>query len=163
MSNVNEFDVIVVGGGQAGGLPAATYLQKAGARVALIEARHELGAMNITHEYIPGCSNTFCTSAMVNGTAPMWEDLNLEDYGGKLIVAPMHIGCLFPDGKCLLHYYDFGASCASIARCSEKDAERSRRIYEGMMRNMGEFSTLAWFSLPTALLILHRSHLKVTA
>ena len=52
MSNIREFDVIVVGGGQAGGLPAAAYLQKAGARVALVEGRHELGLLwvNLHHE-----------------------------------------------------------------------------------------------------------------
>lgn len=149
MNNVNEFDVIVVGGGQGGGLPAATYLQKAGARVALIDARHELGAMNVTHEYIPGCFNTFCTGVMLNGIAPMWEDLNLEDYGAKLLLSPMHVGSLFPDGTCLFHYYDMQANYDGIARFSKKDAERAKRIYEGIARNTFEFNKLAWFALPT--------------
>jgi len=136
-------------GVRGGGLPAATYLQKAGARVALVEARHELAALNVCHEFIPGCANTFCTSAMVNGTAPMWEDLDLESYGTRLIVAPMHIGNIFPDGKCTMHYYDIETNCAKIARFSQKDAERSRRVYEGIKKNLGEFATLSWFSLPS--------------
>ena len=38
---MDTFDVLVVGGGISGGLPAATYLQKAGLDVAVIEARPE--------------------------------------------------------------------------------------------------------------------------
>jgi phytoene dehydrogenase-like protein len=44
------FDVIVVGGGVSGGLPAAAYLQKAGLDVAVVEARPELGNFCPTHE-----------------------------------------------------------------------------------------------------------------
>lgn len=149
MSNVSEFDVIVVGGGQAGGLPAATYLQKAGARVALIDARHELGAMNITHEYIPNCLSTLGVGAMLAGIAPMWEDLNLEDYGAKLLLSPISVGGLFPDGTCLSHYSSMQRTYDGIARFSKKDAERFKRIYDGITRNVFELDQLMWFSLPT--------------
>lgn len=37
----NEYDVIVVGAGISGGIPAAAYLQKAGAKVLLIDANEE--------------------------------------------------------------------------------------------------------------------------
>jgi len=149
MSNRNEYDVIVVGGGQGGGLPAATYLQKAGARVVLIEARNEVAAMNITHEYIPGSYNTTCAAACLTGISPAWEDLNLEDYGVRLNLGPMHVGSLFPDGTCLFFYYDLQKNLESIARFSKKDAERFVRIFEGIGRNIGEFDQLMWYSMPT--------------
>jgi glycine/D-amino acid oxidase-like deaminating enzyme len=37
-------DVIVIGGGLSGGLPAAAYLQKAGLRVLVVEANAEPGS-----------------------------------------------------------------------------------------------------------------------
>ena len=44
------FDMVVIGGGVSGGLPAATYLQKAGLRVLIVEANSELGTFCCTHE-----------------------------------------------------------------------------------------------------------------
>jgi phytoene dehydrogenase-like protein len=46
-------DVIVVGGGLSGGLPAAAYLQKAGLQVLILEANAELGSFCCTHETWP--------------------------------------------------------------------------------------------------------------
>jgi phytoene dehydrogenase-like protein len=34
-----DFDVIVIGGGLSGGLPAAAYLQKAGLQLLVVEAK----------------------------------------------------------------------------------------------------------------------------
>lgn len=50
---MDVFDVIVVGGGISGGIPAATYLQKAGLKVAIVEARPESGNFCPTHETWP--------------------------------------------------------------------------------------------------------------
>lgn len=47
-----DFDVIVVGGGH-NGLVAATYLAKAGKKVALIEARTALGGASISYQAFP--------------------------------------------------------------------------------------------------------------
>ena len=60
MAGEKEFDVIVIGAGASGGLPAAAYLQKAGARVVLIEAMNEAGRSCMTHEIIPGSLYTQC-------------------------------------------------------------------------------------------------------
>ncbi|HXZ76548.1 MAG TPA: NAD(P)-binding protein, partial [Streptosporangiaceae bacterium] len=46
-------DVVVVGGGLSGGLPAAAYLQKAGLQVLIVEANAELGSFCCTHETWP--------------------------------------------------------------------------------------------------------------
>jgi phytoene dehydrogenase-like protein len=45
-----DFDVIVIGGGLSGGLPAAAYLQKAGLQVLIVEANSERGTFCCTHE-----------------------------------------------------------------------------------------------------------------
>jgi monoamine oxidase len=47
-----DFDVIVIGGGLSGGLPAAACLQKAGLQVLIVEANAELGSFCCTHETI---------------------------------------------------------------------------------------------------------------
>jgi phytoene dehydrogenase-like protein len=39
----DTFDIVVIGGGVSGGLPAASYLQKAGLRVVIVEANSDLG------------------------------------------------------------------------------------------------------------------------
>jgi phytoene dehydrogenase-like protein len=46
-------DVIVIGGGLSGGLPAAAYLQKAGLQVLVVEANAELGSFCCSHETWP--------------------------------------------------------------------------------------------------------------
>ena len=47
-----DFDVVVVGGGH-NGLVAASYLAKAGKKVALVEARASLGGASISYQAFP--------------------------------------------------------------------------------------------------------------
>ena len=75
---METFDVIVVGGGISGGLPAATYLQKAGLDVAVIEARPELGNFCPTHETWPETLDSPHASINFSGNSPAIEDLELE-------------------------------------------------------------------------------------
>jgi phytoene dehydrogenase-like protein len=77
---VETFDVIVVGGGISGGLPAATYLQKAGLDVAIIEARPELGNFCPTHETWPETLDSPHASINFSGNSPaiVCSDLGLE-------------------------------------------------------------------------------------
>ena len=49
----SAYDLVVVGGGLSGGLPAATYLQKSGLDVLVLEANSELASFCCSHETWP--------------------------------------------------------------------------------------------------------------
>lgn len=150
MAVEKEFDVIVIGAGASGGLPAAAYLQKAGARVALIEAMNEAGRSCMTHEIIPGSLYTQCAGGCMIGMSPAMEDLELEEkYGVHMMVAPQISGGVFTDGKNLMYYYDPQKQYEEIARFSKKDADRAMRYFERFQRNVVEFDKLMFYSEPT--------------
>ena len=74
MTEQQEYDVIVVGAGLSGGLPAGNYLQKAGARVLMIDANQEVGTHCKSNEFFPNAMCTPCASGYFGGASPMWED-----------------------------------------------------------------------------------------
>jgi phytoene dehydrogenase-like protein len=87
---MDVFDVIVVGGGISGGIPAATYLQKAGLKVAIVEARPESGNFCPTHETWPETLDSPHAAINFSGSAPAIEDLELESrYGYQLRTTPV--------------------------------------------------------------------------
>ena len=75
------FDVIVVGGGLSGGLPAAAYLQKAGLQVLIVEANAELGSFCCTHETWPQTLDSPHVGISFAGNSPVVADLELPRYG----------------------------------------------------------------------------------
>ena len=145
-----EYDVIIIGAGVSGGLPAAAYLQKAGARVLMLEANHEAGTHAKTHEYFTGATCTPCAGGFVGGTNPYWEDLELEKYGAKMLINKRGAGVVFPDDTSLfIGAADPKGTLQSIARYSQKDAETimawSLRAHEVFV----EVNELMYFSPPT--------------
>src|SRR3982750_423672 len=77
---MREFDVVVVGAGLSGGLPAAAYLQKAGARVALVEQGIDAGRFYLSYELLPGVR--FAHSPVnFSGLSPAIADLDLASHG----------------------------------------------------------------------------------
>jgi phytoene dehydrogenase-like protein len=121
---METFDVIVVGGGISGGLPAATYLQKAGLDVAVIEARPELGNFCPTHETWPETLDSPHASINFSGNSPAIEDLELESrYGYRIRTTPVVLGTAHPDGTNCLICYDPEQTARSFARHSEADGE----------------------------------------
>jgi len=144
-----EYDVIVVGGGVGGGIPAAAYLQKAGASVALVEGRHELGTFIPTEEIWPGVLSSAHAAGNWSGNSPAWEDLNLEDYGYRLVASPIGVGNAYPDGKNILFKHGMDKTCEAVARHSEKDAETVKRIMPQVLRNIVELNELVFFSPPS--------------
>jgi phytoene dehydrogenase-like protein len=144
-----EFDVIVVGGGISGGIPAAAYLQKAGAEVALIEGRHELGTFVPSHEVWPNVMSSPYAAGNWSGNSPAWEDLDLEDYGCRLIVPPVGIGNAYNTGKNLFLHQGLAKMCEAIARYSQKDAEQAEKIIPNVLGNVVELNELVYHSLPS--------------
>jgi len=146
---MQEFDVIVVGGGISGGIPAATYLQKAGASVALIESRHELGTFIPTNEPFPGAISSPHAAINFSGAAPAWDDLDLERYGYKIVIGPTIFGITGRDGKNCIVYYDSRKTAESFGRHSEKDGRTIEKIQNRIVGNLVEFNELLVYSPPT--------------
>lgn len=72
------YDVIVVGGGVSGGLPAACYLQKAGLDVLIIEVNSELGTFCCTQETWPQTLDSPHVGLSFAANSSVIEDLELE-------------------------------------------------------------------------------------
>jgi len=144
-----EFDVIVVGGGMSGGIPAATYLQKAGAEVVLIEGRHELGTFIPSYEVWPNVMASPYAAGNWSGNSPAWEDLNLEDYGCRLVVPAVGVGNAYATGKNLFLHHGLANMCQALARYSEKDAKRAEKIIPAVLGNVIELNELVYYSLPS--------------
>ena len=81
---VNEYDVIVIGGG-INGLTTACYLQKSGLRVAVFEARGQCGANCDTVELgMPGFLHNTHATWLVPAMSPAMADLDLAGQGLEL-------------------------------------------------------------------------------
>jgi len=150
MNEPLEYDVIIVGAGLGGGLPAGCYLQKAGARVLMIEANQEVGTHCKSNEFYPGAMCTPCASGYFGGASPMWEDLDLEDSGLRYLMPGRFFGAFFPDHTNLfLGPGDVEGTIRDIGRFSEKDAEKFAIMAGRSLETFVEMNELLFFSPPT--------------
>ena len=74
---MKEFDVVVLGAGLSGGLTAAAYLQKAGARVALVEQGIDADRFYLSYDLLPGVRFDH-SPVNFSGLSPAIDDLGLE-------------------------------------------------------------------------------------
>jgi phytoene dehydrogenase-like protein len=144
---MNTFDVIVVGGGVSGGLPAATYLQKCGLSVAVVEARPELGNFCPTHETWPETLDSPHASINFSGNSPAIADLELvSKYGYRLRTTPVVLGTTHTDGTNCLICYDPAKTAESFGRHAVADGEAIFGIQNRVLEKMVEMNELAFFS-----------------
>lgn len=144
---METFDVVVVGGGISGGLPAATYLQKAGLRVAVVEARPELGNFCPTHETWPETLDSPHAAINFSGNSPAIEDLELETkYGYRIRTSPVVLGTTHPDGTNCLICYDPNLTAQNFAKHSKADGETVFEIQNRVLGKIVEMNELAFFS-----------------
>jgi phytoene dehydrogenase-like protein len=123
-----KYDVIIVGGGP-NGLTAGAYLARAGAKVLLIERRHETGGGLVSEDFSAFRFNLHAIYMMMMDVMPPYDDLDLYAEGCVYLQPEVQVSLLTRDGKAMTLYRDLDRSVESIRKFSPKDAERFRDVY----------------------------------
>ncbi len=125
---MNDYDVVVVGGG-INGLTVAAYLAKAGLSVGVFEARGQCGAHCDTVELgLPGFLHNPHAAWLVPAISPAMADLELDVYGLELRGTDVLFAKTFSSGSNLVQATDPAITGASIARVSDADRAMQERI-----------------------------------
>src|SRR3982751_1197470 len=126
-------DIVIVGGGH-NGLVTAFYLAKAGFKPLVLEARSIVGGCATTEEIAPG----FRCSTLAHSAGPLREDvvrdMQLERHGLKMVRSDLRVFAPAPDGRSLSIYDDAEKSAQSIAKLSQKDAEKYKEFQKVLAR-----------------------------
>ena len=143
------FDAVIVGGGNKGLLLALYLIKYAGMSVGVFERRHEIGGCLATEELsVPGFrGNTHANIILPWYYLPLWRDFpEFWEYGAQWDQHLCSDGFVFRDkDNCLAIYSDKHdptqeKTCREIARFSEKDAEKWRKIWA--MENSDEYQRM---------------------
>jgi len=146
---IHDYDVIVIGAGASGGLPVGAYLQKAGAKVLLVDGNNSPGIHCRSYEYYSGAKCVPCAGGFAGGMMPMWEDLELEKYGAEMIVNRRVFGVICPDDTSLFFGVDALRSLKDIAKFSKKDAWTFAKIAKRIEETKIEFNERLIYSAPS--------------
>ncbi len=120
---MSEYDVIIVGGGH-NGLVSACYLSQAGLRVAVLEARKELGGCASSEEVLPGFKvNTGYSNAALLRPRIV-RDLKLAERGLEFLVGDAVAFSPLSDGQSLAFWTNPERTRAEIGLFSQDDASR---------------------------------------
>jgi len=125
------FDGVFVGAGH-NAMICATYLARAGRRVAVCEAAPRIGGGTTTDELtLPGFRHNL-HAYFVRWTPEyrVWSDLDLDRFGVRSIYPEAQNALPFDGGeRALVTYADLDRTVAEIGRLSAKDAEAYRRLH----------------------------------
>lgn len=124
-----SFDAVVIGAGH-NGLTLAAYLARSGLTVGVLERRGEEGGGLCTEERtLPGfLHNIHANYHTFVGLAPAFKHLDLFEQGLEYAQPEVQMASVLDDGRALTFHTDTDATCASIARFSERDADTFRRL-----------------------------------
>ncbi len=127
-------EVVVVGAGH-NSLVCAAYLAEAGLEVLVLEGAPTVGGNTRTEELtLPGFAHDSCSSAHVliqNNPLIRDDELGLvADYGLRYLVTDPAVVLPQPDGDVLVTHPDLEATCAELARWSDRDAAAFRSMIE---------------------------------
>ena len=127
-------EVVVVGAGH-NSLVCAAYLAKAGLEVLVLEAGPTVGGNTRTEELtLPGFAHDSCSSAHVliqNNPLIRDDELGLvADYALRYLITDPAVVLPQPNGDVLVMQPDLEATCAELARWSDRDAAAFRSMIE---------------------------------
>ncbi len=149
----DSYDVIVVGGGIQGLTPAA-YMAKSGLKVAVFEARNEVGTNCDTEEVMrPGVRCNLHASGLTPWSSPAYTELELERFGYEPVISRSGWGYFYPflDGTASVqHNFDAEKTYMAWRLLNEKDAKVFRDIsnYFGSNNRLVEFTHEGFYSIP---------------
>src|SRR5215216_2520583 len=149
---MQSFDGVVIGAGH-NGLTLASYLSRAGLKVAVLERNPRIGGGCTTDEpTLPGYRfNLHSNFFMGFRHSPLIRDLELHRFGFSYIEPPVQQGAAFRDGTCVVIHKDLDKSCASLARFSQRDAETFRELHHRYSVGMRPLFTSLAFNAPLPL------------
>ena len=144
----NKYDVVIVGAGP-NGLTAAAYLAKAGAKVLLVERRHETGGALVTEEFRGFRFNLHAFHMLMMEVMPPYKDLDLGLYGLRYFKPEAQVSLLTKDGKAVTLYSDVAKSCDSIKKFSPQDAKKFKEVWAEISEITDEALIPATYTHPT--------------
>src|SRR4051794_28029686 len=133
---MNNYDVIIIGGGH-NGLVSAAYLARAGRKVLVLERRQVLGGAAVTEEINPGFKYSVASYVVSLLRPEIIRDLDLPRHGLEILpldgtFTPM------PSGDYLWRVNDHAKTRREVARHSKLDAEAYEEYGKAMIE-MGRF------------------------
>ncbi len=141
------YDAVVIGGGP-NGLLCAAYLAKAGARVVLVERRHETGGGLNTEEYSGFRLNLHAVYHMMGEVMPAYRDLDLPSLGVRYVYPEIVAAFPFRDGRSLVFSRDTAETLRSIAELSPHDADAFSHMWDEFVPMLDEQLIPMTYRLP---------------
>jgi len=134
----DNYDVIVIGAGP-NGLLASAYLAREGAKVLLLERRHETGGGLNTEEYFGFRLNLHAIYQMMGDLMPAHRDLDLANLGVRYIYPPVPAAFPNRDGSSLVFSREPAETARSIEALSTEDARCYRNMWEEFQPMLEEY------------------------
>ncbi len=146
-----DWDAIIIGAGP-NGLMTGAYLAKAGARVAVIERRYEIGGGLATEEVLFPCyySNIHAIYHMMVDYMPAVQDFDLDRHAITWIKPNLQTGMVFEDGSSLLMTRMVEDTVDSMHKFSHKDAVAYGRLIRHWNKMMSDILGPATYLPPVA-------------
>ncbi len=129
---MQTYDVVIVGAGH-NGLVCATYLGKAGLKVAVVERRPVVGGAAVTEEVWPGYKVSVAAYVMVLLQPKIMMDLDLCRHGVEVVEAGPSFQP-FEDGRSLVFWPDTARMAEEIRKFSAADADAYPKFVAHMDR-----------------------------
>ena len=144
-----KYDVVIIGGG-VNGLTAGCYLARSGLKVAITDRRNELGGAVMTDEPRQAGykHNVHAVYMPMVDYAPVYGDLELENYALEHVFPEVQFAKSFSDGSSVCIYNDLDKTCKGFEKYSKNDANAYREFYLKAQKMMDEFIGPATYVQP---------------